>query len=191
MPEYRRAFQPGGIFFFTVVTQDRRRFLCNDRAREFLRIAIRSVQRESPFELPAIVLLPDHLHCIWELPDGDGDFSTRWSRIKRLFTKQWLEIDGLRGEVSLSKKKHREAGVWQRRFWEHMIRDQQDLENHVNYVHFNPVKHGYVDCPHAWPYSSFHGWVKQGTYDAYWKCTCDGRNPEPLQVPMLEGLEME
>jgi len=172
MPNYRRIFYPGGMFFFTVVTERRRPILLEPPARQCLRAAMREVQARHPFKITAIVLLANHLHCIWKLPEGDSDFSIRWACIKMLFSKQWLAAGGNEARVSQSRRSHRERGVWQRRFWEHTIRDENDLIHHVNYIHYNPVKHGLSRCPHAWPHSSFHRWVKEGYYHENWLCDC-------------------
>jgi putative transposase len=180
MPNYRRLFQPGGTFFFTVVTHDRRELFRSDEARRCLHDAIRAVQDERPFELVATVLLPQHLHCIWKLPAGDCDFSKRWGRVKSGFTKLWLAGGGRDTAISAARAKHRESGVWERRFWEHRIRDEEDFIRHVNYIHYNPVKHGLARCPHAWPYSSFPRWVEQGYYRRDWLCDC---GPSRLEIP--------
>lgn len=126
MPNYLRHFQSGGTFFFTVVTAERRPLFADDIARAYLRTAIRTVQAEQPFDMVAVVLLPDHLHCIRTLPEDDSDFSTRWSCIKRRFTKQWI-VGHTETIISDTRRKHRECGVWQKRFWEHRIRDETDL----------------------------------------------------------------
>lgn len=186
MPEYRRKFRPGGMFFFTVVTQMRRRLFAHERGLSCLRSAIRAVQARWPFELTAIVLLPEHLHCLWQLPDGDTDYSTRWACIKMLFTRQWLAAGGGEAPVSQSRRRQRGRGIWQKRFWEHAIRDEQDMIHHVNYIHYNPVKHGLARCPHAWPQSSFHRWVKEGYYREDWLCDCHAPRAVPanlLQMP--------
>jgi len=174
MPEYRRRFQPGGTSFFTVVTNDRRPLFEVERARQCLREAILAVQEDRPFEILAIVLLPQHLHCVWRLPDDDLDFSSRWGRIKSRFTKLWLSGRSIGEAVCASRERRYERSVWQRRFWEHRIRDEVDMYRHVNYVHYNPVKHGLVRCPHAWPYSSFLRWAEEGYYRRDWLCDCAG-----------------
>ena len=174
MPDYRRAYIPGGSFFFTVVTQTRRPILCSPHARSCLRDSITSTRAQWPFEVEAFVLLPDHLHCIWTLPHGDSDFSIRWANIKRRFSKQWRELDRPQAELSRSQRKHREAGIWQRRFWEHVIRDQDDFNQHVDYIHFNPVKHGLVARPIDRPYSSLHRFVATGLCDSNWGSAAHG-----------------
>jgi len=188
MPNYRRAVRPGGTFFFTLVTYRRARFLCGDLARALLRRAIDACRAVAPFEVDAFVLLPDHLHAIWTLPEGDADFSTRWARIKRSFTSAWVAAGGCEGAVSDSRRLNRRRGVWQRRFWEHVIRDERDLERHVDYIHYNPIKHGYVPCAHAWEWSSFHRLVREGTYEPKWCCGCD---QTPVQTPDFARLDTE
>jgi len=180
MPEYRRGFEPGGRFFFTPVTDHRRPIFLNAAARVCLREAIQTVQTERPFELEAMVLLTDHLHCLWRLPEDDNDYSVRWACIKKGFTRRWLAAGGDEGSVSDSRKNHREKGVWQRRFWEHVIRDERDWMAHVDYIHYNPVKHGLVPCPHAWPYSTFDRFVKEAMYERDWQCGCDGWRPKGM-----------
>jgi putative transposase len=179
MSDYRRAIQAGGMFFFTLVTHRRRPLFLGARARENLRMAVGEVRERWPFEIIAISVLPEHLHCIWKLPEGDTDYATRWACIKKGFTSRWITEGGIEEDISAARKAHREHGVWQRRFWEHRIRAEDDLIHHVNYIHYNPVKHGLVRCPHAWPYSSFHRWVKEGYYREDWLCDCAGRVPQP------------
>jgi putative transposase len=188
MPEYRRKFRPGGMFFFTVVTQLRQPLFGDERARSCLRHAFREVQTRWPFEIMAIVVLPEHLHCLWQLPEGDTDYSARWACIKMRFTRHWLAGGGGETEISASRRRQRERGVWQKRFWEHTIRDEADMIHHANYIHFNPVKHRLVRCPHAWPYSSFHRWVREGYYREDWLCDCHGPPVVPtdlLQMPEI------
>lgn len=156
--EYRRLYQSGARYFFTVVTENREPLLIDNIER--LRAAFRLCLLRYPFEIEAIVVLPDHIHTLWRLPDGDSDFSTRWMVIKRKFSA------GLPSHfVSDSKTKKREKGIWQRRFWEHCIRDENDWRRHVDYIHFNPVKHGYVSAPQDWLYSSFNQAVRKGWYE--------------------------
>ena len=186
MPDYRRTFLAGGTFFFTVVTQDRRRLFAEETARRCLGDAIREVQAQQPLAMKAIVLMPNHLHCIWTLPDDDDDYSSRWARIKRRFIESWTAVGGYEAAVSRARANRHERGIWQKRFWEHRIRNQTDLARHVNYIHYNPVKHGLVRCPHAWPHSSFHRWVKEGYYKPDWLCDCSDKPsipPELLDLP--------
>ena len=168
MSRYRRANTEGSTYFFTVVTHKRQTFLCDNDVREALRAAIHHARERHAFRIDAWVLLPDHLQCVWTLPPDDADFSVRWNLIKRgvtlacserLYRPQWM---------SESRRKHRESTLWQRRFWEHEIRDDRDFEAHVDYVHFNPVKHGYVQRVLAWPYSSFHRYMHEGQYPRDW-----------------------
>jgi putative transposase len=176
MTEYRRAWLPGGTWFFTVNLADRRENRLLVERIDLLRAAFRSVQLRYPLRLEAVVILPDHLHCIWTLPPGDTDFSSRWGLIKGRFSRG---ID--KGErISQSRSKRRERGIWQRRFWEHLIRDNEDFNRHVDYIHWNPVKHGWVRCVADWPHSSFHDYVRRSLYPENW-----GGEP----VAMLEGGE--
>jgi putative transposase len=162
MPDYRRANIAGGTFFFTLTLANRSsNFLVRDIRR--LRDVYRSVQERRPFESIAICVLPDHLHAIWSLPSGDSDFATRWNLIKSGFSR------GLpAASRSRSKLAKREKGIWQRRYWEHAIRDDSDLSRHVDYIHFNPVKHGLVPRVCDWPHSSFHQYVKRGDLPVDW-----------------------
>ncbi len=151
MSRYRRLFAPGGTWFFTVTLQDRGGTALVDEL-DLLRAVWRDVMREHPFRTEAAVILPDHLHAVWTLPPGDSDFPTRWKKIKAGFSMHCLAA----GRPSASKLRRGEKGIWQRRFWEHMIRDDADLEAHVAYCHWNPVKHGLVSRPEDWPHSSVH-----------------------------------
>ncbi len=170
MSNYIRA-RSGTTYFFTVVTYQRRKILCLEPCRKILREAIKHTQSKHPFTIEAIVLLPEHLHCIWTLPVADTNYSMRWGMIKKEFTKHAQSVvDGLVGTAhpTQSRKKHREGTIWQRRFWEHMIRDDEDMANHVEYIHYNPVKHGLVVVPGEWQHSSFHRYVEEGLYPANW-----------------------
>jgi putative transposase len=187
MPNYRRFTVPGATVFFTVVTYERRPFLVEPLARRCLRDAIAAVRERHPIEVRAIVLLPDHLHAIWTLPKGDSDYSMRWRRIKEEFTERFLAEGGTESQRSSSRVERKERGVWQRRFWEHTIEDDDDFERHVDYIHYNPVKHGLVTCPRDWPYSSFSRWVRQGDYAPEWGCTQRG----PLPFDDLDETAME
>lgn len=168
MSRYRRASTAGSSYFFTVVAYRRQPILCDETIRNALHSAIETVRMSRPFVIDAWVLLPDHLHCVWTLPDGDADFSTRWMRIKRAVSlacrKDYCRADW----VTASKLKHRESTLWQRRFWEHRIRDDNDFARHVDYIHFNPVKHGHVQQVEDWPYSTFHRYVRDGIYTQDW-----------------------
>lgn len=158
MSNYRRAAAPGGCFFFTVVTFGRRPILGDPAVFERLRGAFRKVIAERPFEIDAMVVLPDHLHCIWRLPREDADFSTRWRVIKQHVSSGMDAAVNARGEKQ----------VWQRRFWEHLIRDEEDWRRHMDYVHYNPVKHGYVKRPVDWRFGTFRRAVEKGWYDENW-----------------------
>ena len=163
MSRYRRAKIEGGTFFFTVALANRSSDLltqCIDRLRD----SYGTVQERHQFETIAICILPDHLHAIWSLPPGDFDFARRWNLIKTNFSR------GLPAAASRSSSKaaRREKGIWQRRYWEHTIRDEADLGRHIDYIHFNPVKHGLVTRVRDWPYSSFHRYVRGGDLPADW-----------------------
>lgn len=168
MPNYRRPFTPGGTFFFTVTTNRRQPALTHPAMLSALRGAVRHTQAALPFVVVAAVVLPDHLHTIWELPEGDADFPLRWARIKQAVTRVYAELPFARAEGSASRTKRREGTLWQRRFWEHRIRDETDLLRHVEYIHYNPVRHGYVSRARDWPHSSFHAYVRSGVYPGNW-----------------------
>ncbi len=167
MTNYRRLFRPGECYFFTVVTYERRSWLCLEKARRLLKEAIIKIRKQHEFILEAFVLLPDHLHCLMRLPDGDADFSSRWRLIKDYISKHrdpgWMADSG-----SASRMVRREVTLWQRRFWEHCIRNDEDWRRHCNYIHYNPVKHGLCTAPRLWPYSSFHRFVREGKYEWDW-----------------------
>jgi putative transposase len=163
MARYRRYYHPGGTYFFTVNLADRRSDLLVAEIAK-LRHAVRLVRRRFPFAIDAAVVLPDHLHCIWTLPSDDGDYSVRWSRIKAVFSR----LIARRETRSTKQQARRERAVWQRRFWEHCIRDERDFANHVAYIHYNPVKHGLVNAPRDWPHSSFHQYVRRGIFPQDW-----------------------
>jgi len=163
MSDYRRA-RDGRLYFFTLSTEQRRPLLTQPELRTALRTAIEQVRQRYPFSIHAWVLLPEHLHCIWGLPGEDNDYGRRWSLIKRQ-TSQGLDWPA---SVSLSRHLRRENALWQRRFWEHQIRDQDDYQRHLDYLHWNPVKHGLVRQVGDWPWSSFHRLVREGIYPADW-----------------------
>jgi putative transposase len=164
--EYRRAFVAGGTYFFTAVTEKRRPILASADAVAVLRGAFRHVRQRRPFWVDAAVVLPDHLHCIWTLPPGDADFATRWRLIKTGFTKHC--DPALRVVPNAARSAKGEQALWQHRYWEHMIRDETDLRLHVEYIHFNPVKHGLAQSPFEWPFSSFRRYVADGRYPQDW-----------------------
>ena len=162
MVNYRRNFVPGGTFFFTVTLADRRSKLLVDHV-DLLRNALRTARQERPFVIDAVVILPDHLHAIFTLPPNDSDFSGRWRRIKGHFSSALIE-----GSAELTRRSNGSLSVWQRRFWEHTIRDEGDYARHVDYIHFNPVKHRLAQRVRDWPYSSFHRYVRDGILPEDW-----------------------
>ena len=211
--EYRRAWRPGGWYFFTVVTYKRQPILTVSENVSRLRMAFGHVKRKHPFEIDGIVVLPDHLHCIWRLPEEEDDFATRWRLIKHFFSRSCLSLkeaksNNFDGPASLdpsyvtevsrmggaertkqsdssrtkfvgwvkqsapinptSRTRKREKAVWQRRYWEHLIRNKEDWRRHMDYIHYNPVKHGLAARPCDWPHSSFEKVVKQGLYERDW-----------------------
>jgi putative transposase len=166
MPNYVRALIPGGTFFFTVTLLDRRRSLLTDHIGE-LRNAFTNARQRRPFSMDAIVILPDHLHCIWTLPPDDADYPARWHDVKARFAASLPAGEA----ICVSRARRGERGIWQRRYWEHQIRDERDFARHVDYIHFNPVKHRWAPSAAAWPHSSFHRFVRQGLYDADWPGT--------------------
>ena len=186
MPEYRRWFHSGGTYFFTVVTYKRRKIFCDPNARAFLREAMGEVQSLRPFDILGVVLAPNHCHCIWKMAEDDKNFSVRWGMIKRRFTRLWLSHSSEDMAVSASRARRGERSVWQRRFWEHLIRDQEDFARHMDYIHYNPVKHGYVRCPHLWEHSSFHRLVKEGVYNSDWLCQCQA-DCKPPDFKVISG----
>lgn len=163
MSNYRRQHLPGGFYFFTVNLLERRGRLLVEHVG-LLRSAFKQTMGFRPFEIIAIVVLPDHLHCVWRLPECDSDNATRWRHIKSVFSKGLPKAE----RISVSRVKRQERGIWQRRFWEHLITDENDLMNHINYVYLNPVKHGYVAKVKDWPHSSFHRDVRRGIYPEDW-----------------------
>jgi len=163
MSNYIRYRVPGGCYFFTVNLLERQKKLLTENI-ELLRYAFRQVKQQRPFYIDAIVILPEHLHCILTLSRGDDDFSGRWRMIKKTFSKQLPKTEYL----SDIRIKRNERGIWQRRFWEHTIRNEQDYRQHVDYIHYNPVKHGYVKQIIDWKYSSFHRAVNWGIYPPNW-----------------------
>lgn len=167
MSRYRRAKIEGGTYFFTLNTLRRQTVLTSPIVRTALREAINLTRKQHPFTIDAWILLPDHLHCIWTLPQGDTDFGTRWSLIKRHVTQSTRHDVGS-SPISKSRASRREGNLWQRRFWEHAIRDEEDFARHVDYIHWNPVKHGLTQSVSEWPYSTFHRYVKEGVYAADW-----------------------
>ena len=163
MSAYLRYRVAGGTYFFTVNLLDRQGDLLI-RHIDALRQAVRHTRQKRPFHIDAWVVLPEHLHCVWTLPAGDDDFPGRWQGIKKAFSRA-LPAGEPRTQAQLARH---ERGVWQRRYWEHCIRDEEDYATHVDYVHINPLKHGLVRRVADWPYSTFHQWVEKGAYPADW-----------------------
>ncbi|MGJ5178665.1 REP-associated tyrosine transposase [Bradyrhizobium oligotrophicum] len=163
MPNYRRAFVSGGCWFFTVNLLDRRRSLLIEHV-DLLRSSVATTRKRYPFEIDAFVVMPDHLHAVWTLPPGDADFSTRWRLIKSRFARELPRTESL-SSVRLANQ---ERGIWQRRFWEHLIRDEDDYARHVEYCYINPVKHRLVSRVVDWPHSSFHRDVRAGLFPSDW-----------------------
>jgi putative transposase len=170
--DYRRVFIPGGTFYFTLVTWHRRPLLASEERVALLRTAFETIKHERPFAIDGAVILPDHLHCILRLPPGDADYPGLWREIKKRFSR----------EVDARTNARNERLVWQRRYYEHAIRDDEDWRRHMDYLHYNPVKHGLVKRVTDWPWSSFHRAVERGWYTEDWGSAApDG----------LEGVELE
>ena len=165
---YRRALIKGATYFFTVNLAERSSRLLVDRVDD-LREVVRNVREAHPFDIVAWVVLPEHLHAVWALPDNDSDYPMRWRLIKANFSRRVPSGERIRA----SRRKKGERGIWQRRFWEHLIRDDRDLQRHVDYVHYNPVKHGHVQRAVDWPFSSFHRDLQRGRMTADWGCVDD------------------
>ncbi|MEN2426780.1 REP-associated tyrosine transposase [Chromobacterium vaccinii] len=160
---YRRSIAEGGTWFLTVNLADRRQDYLT-RHIDVLRQVVRQVWNRHPFEIVAMVVLPDHFHAVWALPQGDADYATRMALIKAAFSRNLPKVERIRE----SRERKRERGIWQRRYWEHQIRDAADLQAHVDYIHYNPVKHGHVERVVEWPYSSFHRYVRHGWLPGDW-----------------------
>ena len=163
MAEYRRNFVKGGSYFFTVALADRSQRLLVEHI-DALREAFRNIKNACPFVLEAMVVLPEHLHCIWTLPLGDDNYPDRWRRIKAAFSRAVPD----QGHRSRSEIMKGERGIWQRRYWEHTLRDEDDWRRHVDYIHYNPVKHQHVAQVVDWPYSTFHRYVDEDVYPRDW-----------------------
>jgi putative transposase len=160
---YRRTDVAGATYFFTLNLAERHRTLLTDHIAT-LRTAMRGVKQRHPFHIDALVILPDHLHCIWTLPEGDADFPLRWTLIKAGFSRHISKTE----RRNSSRVDKGERGIWQRRYWEHMIRDERDYARHVDYIHYNPVKHGYAQRAADWPYSSIHRYIAAGMLIRDW-----------------------
>jgi putative transposase len=179
---YRRAQVAGATFFFTVVTEQRRPLFQQPETVTLFLAAVEKVRSRRPFEIDAYVILPDHMHTLWTLPEGEADFSTRWRLIKEAFTRAYIKSYPAPPQ-SESRRAKGEQGIWQRRFWEHAVRNEADFLAHLDYIHFNPVKHGLVTAARDWPHSTFSDWVARGAYDASWGSQ---------QMPVLpEGVGQE
>ncbi|MBV1717411.1 MAG: transposase [Desulfarculus sp.] len=163
--QYRRSNISGGSYFLTLITHNRQTLFHNSQIIDLLRTAFRQVKEKHPFTIDAIVILPDHLHCLLTFPDGDANYA-QWVRmIKGNFSRNLPSGSAPRAASRVAKG---EKEVWQRRYWEHLIRDETDFERHVDYIHYNPVKHGLAAAPKDWPWSSFHNYVSRGVYPALW-----------------------
>lgn len=173
MSTYKRLYQSHSMYFFTVVTHDRYNLFSNANEIAKYYSALHKVKLRYPFRLIAQVILPDHLHAIWHLPHHDHDFSIRWRLIRCYFSLT----------ISAPHNHRKEKAVWQRQFWEHLIRDENDFIYHMDYIHYNPVKHGYVDTPQQWAHSSFHHWVKKGLYEQDWGSS------RTIAISKLDGPE--
>ena len=166
---YRRCRQPGGTYFFTVNLADRTSRLLIDHV-DALRDSVRKVKRRHPFDILGWVVLPDHLHALWTLPDGDDDNATRWALVKSTFSRQ-LPRSETRNASRVAKG---ERGLWQRRFWEHLVVDEDDLRRHLDYIHINPVKHGRARRAADWPHSSIHRYIRAGDLPVDWAVSGEG-----------------
>ena len=164
---YRRIRIEGETYFFTLVTEGRRKILTNTSSVALLDEAIEKIRSRHPFELIAQVVLPDHLHAMWSLPEGDANFSMRWRLIKETFTRNYVKRHGA-PEVSAERRARGEHAIWQHRFWEHVIRDDRDFYTHLDYIHLNPVHHGLVAAAADWPHSTFRDWVAREVYEPAW-----------------------
>ena len=162
MVAYRRHWLAGGTYFFTVTLKDRKSRWLVERIDD-LKEAIRSVQLERPFRIDALVVLPEHLHTIWSLPHGDADYAARWQMVKARFSRRLAK-----SSAGISCNEQGEYNLWQRRYWEHTLRNERDLQQHMDYVYYNPVKHGWVRQVAQWPYSTFHRDVRKGIYPQNW-----------------------
>ena len=172
MPEYRRIYQPGRTYFFTLVTYKRQEIFTTQEIRTLFISCVQYVRQYHPFTIEAYCILPDHIHMLWHLPEDDSDYSMRIGQIKRRFSQQYAGKIDNPIPISKSRRKRRELTIWQRRFWEHLIRDEDDLHRHIDYIHYNPVKHGWVTRVGDWEASSYQDHVRQGSYDPEWGDEC-------------------
>jgi putative transposase len=164
MPNYRRAYYPGGTYFFTVNLLERRDNDLLIKHIDLLREVVKTVRKSHPFEIHAWVVLPEHMHCVIRLPEDDTDFTVRWRLIKAGFSRRLPKTE----RRSTVRQARGERGIWQRRFWEHLIKDERDYQAHMDYAHINPLKHGWVKQVIDWPYSTFHRLVAEGIYASNW-----------------------
>jgi len=162
MVHYRRNLVPGGTYFFTVTLRDRRSDALV-RHIDVLRTALLAVRERSPFRVVAMAVMPDHLHAVWTLPPGDADYAGRWRAVKAALVR-----GAGRAGLPVERNAKGEAAIWQRRFWEHTIRDAADLATHCDYIHYNPVRHGLVARPAEWPHSTIHRFIASGIYPTDW-----------------------
>lgn len=167
MVHYRRVFITGGTYFFTLTLKNRKMHYLTTYI-DVLRASFADVKQYQDFDIIAMVVLPEHLHCIWQLPEADNNYSGRWRAIKSRFTRELIKSG-----VNMVKNKRGEYNLWQSRFWEHTIRNESDLQRHIDYIHFNPVKHGYVGSVIDWPFSSFHRYVARGELEKNWGQSTD------------------
>ena len=170
---YRRVKVEGARYFFTLVTHQRRPLFRSSEVVGMLEDAIERIRSRHPFDVDAQVVLPDHLHAIWQMPEHDANYAMRWRLIKEAFTRAYVERTGA-PERSDVERERGERNVWQRRFWEHFIRDDRDFAAHRDYIHLNPVQHGLTSSPVSWPHSTFHKWLERGVYEPTW-----GTNERP------------
>jgi putative transposase len=170
MVQYRRNHEPDGLYFFTVTLKNRNTTLLTEHIDK-LKKSLQRVQKENAYETKAIVVLPEHIHTIWKMPGEDQNYSLRWRKIKSYFTHSLNTLG-----VPIAKNTRGEFNIWQSRFWEYTIRNERDFENHVNYIHYNPVKHGLVNHVRDWPYSSFHRYVRQRILDLDWGSACESND---------------
>jgi REP-associated tyrosine transposase len=179
---YRRSQVAGACYFFTVVTFRRQRLFADASTIALLDDVLRAAQAKRPFSIDALVVLPDHLHTLWTLPDGDADFADRWRQVKGTFSRAYSPSHTL-PEPDPGRKRRGEQTIWQRRYWEHLIRDERDFAAHLDYIHFNPVRHGLAKAPRDYKHSTFRDWVARGAYEIDWA------SDEPPKLPDWAGRE--
>jgi putative transposase len=180
MTDYRRFYLPGSTWFFTVNLENRLDNHLLVEQIDLLRLAFQYVKQRHPFQIQAVVIMPEHLHCLWTLPPDDDDNAIRWNLLKGHFSRALPVVNET---ISASRAKRRERGIWQRRFWARFMTSQDDFNTHVDYIHWNPVKHGWVSQVSDWPHSSFHRFVKLGVYPDNW------RHSGEFDIPEGEVLE--